>query len=98
MDIPATSVENVHIGITAQFANGSPLGTVTARMAWPLVGKKPTEEEWDTAEVLPGGAPEARWLRRLYGGDEEPSTRTVWIEVTAGDEVVVRKAGELWLT
>lgn len=89
MEIPASSVEYVSVPVqvpAGATVDGARIALVSGWRA------RPTEGDWRDARV--GGS--AVTVR--YDGDRDRGTLGVWVEVTAGDEVVVRRAGSLRLT
>lgn len=101
MRIPARSIEYVHVPVTA--TAGREAADVTARMAMvPTSSPGPEEGDWSPAAVdVHTGAVfrgPTHTIRARYGGDRDPGALAVWVEITAGDEVVLARAGALELT
>jgi len=89
VEIPASSVE--YVSVPVQVPSGTTMDGARVALVSGWRGR-PVEDDWKVARV--GGS--AVTVR--YDGDRPRGTLGVWVEVTAGDEVVVRRAGSLRLT
>ena len=88
MELPAGSVEYVHVPITST----RPLEDVVVEFAFVAPSSRPGAGDWRPAEFHQGVA------RRLTEATPTPARFDVWVRITASPETVIRRAGRLVFT